>query len=513
MRTPVERVRALNQAAERPRRDYVLYWMVAARRTRFNAGLDVAVDAARRLGRPLLVLEGLRAGYPWASDRLHHFVLQGMADNARAFASRGITYFPYVEPEAGAGQGLIVALAAKACLIVTDDFPTFFVPKMQAAAARAVDVRMVTVDGNGLLPMRAAPIAFPTAYAFRRFLQRTIRPHLVAPPRPDGIAASLVGALAGAELPGAVARRYPAASAALLAGSVEALAALPIDHAVPPSHLRGGLRAARSLLAAFVAGGLDRYAEDRQHPDRDGASGLSPYLHFGHIGVHEILHELAIRESWDPSRLGDGAAGKREGFWGMSPAAEAFLDELITWRELGFATAAADPDHDRFESLPAWAQRTLTEHADDTRPTVYSAAALEAAATHDSLWNAAQRQLSGEGRLHNYLRMLWGKKILEWSPSPRAALATMIELNNRWALDGRDPNSYTGILWVLGKYDRPWAPVRPIFGTVRYMSSDNTRRKLEVKAYEAKWAGPGAPPRGPGAPEPGGARLRQLKLV
>jgi deoxyribodipyrimidine photo-lyase len=171
----------------------------------------------------------------------------------------------------------------------------------------------------------------------------------------------------------------------------------------------------------------------------------------------------------------------------MSDGTEAFLDQLITWRELGFNMCSNGKDHDRFESLPAWANRELSEHEKDPRPFLYSIDELEAAETHDPLWNAAQRELLQEGRIHNYLRMLWGKKILEWSPSPLEALESMIELNNKYALDGRDPNSYTGIFWVLGRYDRPFGPSRPIFAKVRYMSSRSTARKLELDNYMSRY--------------------------
>jgi deoxyribodipyrimidine photo-lyase len=173
----------------------------------------------------------------------------------------------------------------------------------------------------------------------------------------------------------------------------------------------------------------------------------------------------------------------------MSPGSEAFLDPLVTWRELGFNMCWQRPAYDRYRSLPAWARRTLAEHGRDRRPWLYDLAALEAGRTHDPLWNAAQGQLVREGRIHNYLRMLWGKKILEWSATPRAALAAMIELNNKYALDGRDPNSYTGIFWVLGRYDRAWGPERPIFGKVRYMSSESTARKARVRRYIERYAG------------------------
>jgi deoxyribodipyrimidine photo-lyase len=180
--------------------------------------------------------------------------------------------------------------------------------------------------------------------------------------------------------------------------------------------------------------------------------------------------------------------GKRSGWWGLSADAEAFLDELVTWRELGLNFCAQRADYDRYESLPAWARATLERHARDRRPHVYALEQLERAQTHDELWNAAQNQLRVEGRIHNYLRMLWGKKILHWSASPREALAILIELNNKHALDGRDPNSYSGIFWTLGRFDRPWGPEREVFGTVRYMSSESTRRKLRVEDYVARWS-------------------------
>ena len=175
----------------------------------------------------------------------------------------------------------------------------------------------------------------------------------------------------------------------------------------------------------------------------------------------------------------------------MSAGAEAFLDQLVTWRELGFVFCRYVEGYARFETLPDWARATLEKHARDPREHVYELADLEAARTHDELWNAAQRELREEGRIHNYLRMLWGKKILEWTRSPREALEIAIRLNDRYALDGRDPNSYSGILWCFGRFDRPWAPERPIFGSVRFMSSANTARKLDVGAYLARHGEPG----------------------
>jgi deoxyribodipyrimidine photo-lyase len=260
------------------------------------------------------------------------------------------------------------------------------------------------------------------------------------------------------------------ASPELLAAESEALAKLPIDHTVRPVATRGGHRAAEQRLRQFMKTGLASYDEDRRHPDRDGGSGLSPYLHFGHLSAHQVYEAVAR------------ARGPR-----TSAGAEAFLDELITWRELGFNFAANRRDLEAYESLPAWARATLEAHAADPRPHLYSLKQLARSETDDRLWNAAQRQLVREGRMHGYLRMLWGKRVLEWSASPREALTRLIELNNRYALDGRDPNSYSGILWCFGRYDRPWGPERPIFGKVRYMSSANTARKLHVRKYLARY--------------------------
>jgi deoxyribodipyrimidine photo-lyase len=193
-------------------------------------------------------------------------------------------------------------------------------------------------------------------------------------------------------------------------------------------------------------------------------------------------------ERWTTRRLASTSRGAREGWWGVGAGANAFLDQLVTWRELGFNFCVTRPDdYDGLDALPAWARTTLDRHRHDRRRHVYTRAELADARTDDPIWNAAQRQLVRDGWMHNYLRMLWGKKILEWSRSPAAALETMIDLMNRHALDGRDPNSYSGYLWTLGLFDRPWGPEREIFGTVRYMSSENTRRKLRLSAYLAKY--------------------------
>lgn len=481
---PSIRVQALGEQPVRRDGDYVVYWMVAQRRRRANFALQRAVEWCKELGKPLVVLEPLRCDYRWASDRIHRFVIDGMRDNAADFAESGVTYHPYVEPKKGAGKGLLAALCERACVVVTDEFPGFFVPRMVAKAAAASRVRMEQVDGVGLLPLRAADKVFARAVDFRRFLQRALAPHLTEFPVGEPLRA---GVVVGATIERAIHERWPAASGALLDGDEGALSRLPIDHSVAPvPDARGGAAAAGALLRRFLRERLSQYP-DRSHPGTEVASGLSPYLHFGHVSPHQIFAGLAKQEDWGPQKLRTKADGAR-GWFGMSEAAEGFLDQFVTWRELGFNLCSRRSDFDEFESLPDWAKATLSKHATDEREHLYTLPDFATAATHDPLWNAAQRQLVQQGTIQNYLRMLWGKKVLEWTRTPEEAFAILVELNNRYALDGRDPNSYSGIGWIFGRYDRPWAPERSIYGQIRYMSSVNTVKKLRMGDYEQRFA-------------------------
>lgn len=486
MSVPDSRVRLLADRPVNPGGQYVLYWMIVQRRLSWNFALDRAVWWARNVGRPLLVFEPLSARYPWASDRLHRFVLDGMADTLATLAGRpGVTYLPWIEDHTGAERGLLASLAAEAAVVVGDDYPAFIVPRLLESAAREIPVRFEAVDANGLIPMRLADRTFPTAFAFRRYLQQTLPRHLQRPPAADPLAALPAGPAPA--IARDISERWPCHARALIDGTAP-LSTLPIDHGVAPVAQRGGSRQAARTLARFLDDHLAEYGVSRNQVARDRSSRLSPYLHFGHISSWEVVSAVLARDGW----LGNTSTrvtGAREGWWGASPAVEAFLDQIVTWRELGFNMCARHPDtHDHYESLPSWALATLARHASDVREYRYELGAFAEGHTHDPLWNAAQGQLIAEGRIHNYLRMLWGKKILEWTATPRDALAVMIDLNNRYALDGRDPNSYSGIFWTLGRYDRPWAPERPVFGTVRYMSSDNTARKMSVRSYIQRYA-------------------------
>jgi deoxyribodipyrimidine photo-lyase len=302
---PEIRVRKLNDAPVSGSGDFVLYWMISSRRATCNFALQRAIDWSTKLNKPIVVLEALRAGHEWASDRLHRFVLEGMADNKAAFAGKPVRYYPYVEPSIGAGSGLVDELAARASVVVTDDFPCFFIPRMLKKTAARLPTQLEAVDSNGLLPMRAVNSVFPTAYAFRRFLQRELTPHLTELPEPDPFDGAKIPE--PAPIDPSILEKWPEATDELLEASDKVLSDLPIDHSVGPAAFSGGSSAAQDALQTFLDEKLHRYHEDRSQPEADVASGLSPWLHFGHISASDVFAQLAMRENWNFDQLADNA--------------------------------------------------------------------------------------------------------------------------------------------------------------------------------------------------------------
>ena len=460
--------------------------MIAARRVHYNFALQRAVEFANELDLPLIVLEALRCDYPWASDRLHTFVLQGMSANAEAAARSPALYYPYVEPRTGDARGLLKAFSGDAAVVVTDWYPGFFIPHMLDAAAPRVECRLEAIDSTGLIPLADHSRPFPTARGYRAFVQRTLREHLRSFPDAEPLT-KLSRTAARRDIPSEISARWPALPMKALRAPQRFVAELPVDHTVPPVATEGGSDRATTQLHQFITSRLRGYADNSNHPDLDGTSRLSPYLHFGHISAHEVLAAVMTAERWTTRKLAKGARGARQGWWGTSPSAEAFLDQLVVWRELAYNGAHYTPEFGSYAALPSWARLTLERHQSDRRAHLYDLETLDGAATHDSIWNAAMRQLKRDGWSHGYMRMLWGKKILEWSRTPAAALMVMEQLMNRYSLDGRDPVSYASYAWVLGLYDRPW-PERAIFGVVRSMTSESARRKLKLKNYLSTYA-------------------------
>ena len=478
--------------------EFVLYWMQIHRRLHSNFALDYAIGHANRLGKPLLIVEALRCGYPWASERVHAFIMQGMGEHLATARKRGLNYYSFSEDGDHSGKGMLERLATRACLIVSDEFPAYIIPAHNRALTEKLvrnpesDVPFITIDANGIVPMRATDKAPYSAYVFRNNLQKLFSEAWRHAPLDDPL--KKLNDRTQIAFPGDFVQRYPRADTHLRdEQSMRAfIAGLPIDHSVSALADTPGTRAAAlDRLQLFAEGTLAKYSEKRNDPDAAATSGLSPYMHFGKLSSFEVVAAAFARQprGWSVDNLAYNKGSK--GFFSANGGLECvddFLDEAITWRETGYHFCHHTPTYDRFESLPDWARDTLKQHTKDPREHLYTLEQLRAGETHDLVWNAAQRQLRESGIIHNYLRMLWGKKILEWTANPEQALEILIELNNLYSIDGRNPNSYSGIFWILGRFDRPW-PERPIFGKIRYMSSDQARKKIAMTEYLEKFGG------------------------
>lgn len=437
-----ERIRKLNDIAPRAGGRYVLYWCRWNRRVDANHALAFAAALANQLGLPLLFLESLTCDYPYASDRLHTFALQGMPETAARLRQLGVGCAFHIPRRRHAAESAIADLARDAAAVVTDDCPL---------PPPAIQVASYAVDSSCIVPASCIPTRSYAAYSIRPKIRKLL-PQFLQPVPPVRVRHPF-----RQPLPAFDTSVDRAAIAQLVAGC-------EIDHSVPPPVGSGGGRAqAQRRLTTFLEHRLRRYARDRNEPSAHATSDLSPYLHWGSISALEVA--LAVREYAAEHKL----------------MADEFLEQLIVRRELAFnfvRYGAADS----LDQLPEWVRRTLDVHRKDPRDPSYTREQLEAAATCDDLWNATQKELLLRGRIHGYYRMYWGKKILEWSPSPEEALAAALYLNDRYALDGQDPNGNTNILWCFGLHDRPW-PERPIYGTVRSMSRGGMERKTDVAWY------------------------------
>ncbi|MBK7927222.1 MAG: deoxyribodipyrimidine photo-lyase [Bryobacterales bacterium] len=449
------RARRLNEAAERPGAKYVLYWMQMNRRAESNHALEHAVGEANRLGLPLLVYEAVTCTYPYASDRFHQFLLEGVPDTQRRLGKRGIGYAFYLRRRKADANDVLYRLAAEAALCVTDDYPTFIATRHNASVPGKIGIPYVAVDSSCIVPMRLHEKKQYAAYTIRPRIKKML-PDFLRPVERVEVEQPWPGWRGGRpEWHVEVTRENVA----------ELVASCEIDHTVGPSlSYRGGYDEARRHLDHFLKNNLKRYDTGRNNPSDHATSNLSPYLHFGHISAHEVA-------------LGAQLAAFENGL-----DAEPFLEELIVRRELAFNHAVWAREVDALDSIPHWAQEALRKHAGDKREPCYTREEFERAATHDALWNATQKEMLLRGKIHGYYRMYWGKKVIEWSATPQEALETMVYLHDRYALDGRDPNTYTNILWCFGLHDRPWQE-RPVFGMIRYMGLEGMKRKTSVDAY------------------------------
>ena len=446
-----ERIAALNQKTVQAG-EWVLYWMQQSQRPHDNPALEYAIARANRLDVPVLVVFALTDDYPEANLRHYRFMLEGLAETRQKLARRRIG----LVVQKGDPVKVVGALAKRAALLVCDVGYTRHQRSWRAAISRKIACLCIAVEGDAVVPVG-------TASSKAEYAARTIRPR---------IRSHLARFLAP------VPRYRPKKSShdleikGLNLDDLDGiLVSLDIDRRVPAvsQFFKGGAGEARKRLRTFVKDRLGHYAAHSNQPQTDDISHMSPYLHFGQISPVTLALEIAQATAI--------AAENRD----------AYQEELIIRRELAINFVYYTPDYDRYSSLPDWARRTLAAHAPDRRAHRYDRQALEEAATHDPYWNAAMLEMRTTGFMHNYMRMYWGKKILEWSPSPERAFNTTIALNNRYFLDGRDPNSYAGVGWVFGLHDRAWSE-REIFGKVRYMAATGLEHKCDIQAYVAKVA-------------------------
>ncbi len=479
-----DRVFKRNEMKPDPDGDYVLYWMQINRRFHYNFALEYAVGWANKLGKPLLILEAFSCDYPWATDRTHTFMMQGMKEHLDDAESRGLNYVSFVEQKPGEYKRLLGRLTSDACLLVTDEYPVFIMRERNETWPKELKIPYFTVDSNGLIPLGLTDKDPYSAYFFRKIVQKNFVEAYTNPPAQHPL--DQLKNRDRVELDRERFEDLPDGATALsdIPGFISAL---NINHDVKPIEWTGTRAAGLGMLGQFIGSGLNEYGDKRNDPDENKTSRMSPWLHFGKVSEYEIVKTVLDQqpEGWALDRItyNNGSRGK---FFNGDANISKYLDELITWRETGFHFAHHRDDYDKFESLPDWALETLNDHRDDPRQWIYSFDELKESKTHDEIWNAAQAQLRQEGYIHNYLRMLWGKKVIEWTPSPETALHYLIDLNNTYAIDGRDPNSYSGIFWCFGRFDRAWQE-RPVFGKLRYMTSESTRKKVKLKEYLNKY--------------------------
>ncbi len=440
------RIKSLN-ARDVRKGEYVLYWMQASQRAECNHALEYAVRRANELRLPVIVFFGLADGFPEANERAYAFMLEGLADVRAALERKGIRFVVRrAAPDEGAA-----ALAERAALAVTDRGYLRIQKSWRVSAAARMDCPLVQVETDAVVPVEeASPKQEYAAATFRPKIRKRLEAYLLPLKERRPVKDSLSIGIESLDL----------------ADAVGILGGLEIARDVKKTGaFRGGASEARKRLQTFLKDRIDHFRDLRNNPALDYVSHLSPYLHFGQISP--LFVALKVAE-----------AG--------SPGTEVFLEELVVRRELSLNFVHYTSRYDEYEeAVPAWARKTLEAHSGDHRPALYAGADLEHGRTHDPYWNAAQLEMVRSGKMHGYMRMYWGKKILEWSASPEDAFRTALFLNNKYELDGRDPNGFTGVAWCFGRHDRPWQ-TRPVFGAVRYMNDRGLRRKFDADLYVKK---------------------------
>ena len=437
-----QRIEELNSKPVKPGK-YVLYWMQAAQRAEYNHALEYSIYLANELKVGVVVVFGITANYPEANLRHYHFMLEGLRDTENALAKRGIKLVVRIQsPELAA-----VELSKNACRVVVDAGHTHIQRKWRNHAARNIDCILEQVETNLIVPVtEASDKENFSAGTLRPRINRQLDKYLVQLKHLKPEFKSLDIEFDGTDI-----------------SDIESvLSKLDIDKTVRPvENFRGGTSQAKEELRYFIKNKLDDYDRLRNNPCLEATSNMSPYLHFGQISPLYIA--LKVLES-------------------KSGGKDAYLEQLIIRRELAFNFVYYNRNYDTIKSLPPWATATLNVHKRDKRQYVYKLEEFENAQTDDPYWNAAQKEMVITGKMHGFMRMYWGKKILEWSRTPKRGFEIALYLNNKYELDGRDPNGFAGVAWCFGKHDRAWAE-RDVFGKIRYMNENGLKRKFDAQAY------------------------------
>jgi len=437
-----ERIKILNKK-EMGKGAYVLYWMQASQRVEYNHALEYAILRANELHQPVIVFFGITDHFPEANERHYTFMLEGLREVKQCLEKRGIQMvILHKSPELGGFQ-----LAKKASLTVVDRGYLRIQKEWRDYVAKRIDCPLVQVESDVIVPVEeASPKEEYAAATIRSKIHKKLSNFLRPLKENNPIIDSLSLDFDTFEVE----------------DLGKAISKLRIDRSVKKANaFYGGPEAAKKYLQVFLEDKLDHFAELRNDPTVDYLSHMSPYLHFGQISPLYIALKTSEIDS----------SGK-----------EAFLEELIVRRELSMNFVFYNEKYDSFEGIPEWAKKTLKAHQRDKRPFLYTLEELESGKTHDPYWNAAQKEMVVKGKMHGYMRMYWGKKFIEWSKTPEEAFRKALHLNNKYELDGRNPNGFTGVAWCFGKHDRPWGE-RPIFGNVRYMNDKGLKRKFDADQY------------------------------
>jgi deoxyribodipyrimidine photo-lyase len=469
-----------HQEARQDSGNYVLYWMQQAQRIHYNPAFDFAAAAAKSMNSALVVCFVLSPEVPDAFRRHYRFMIEGLSEISSELAKQNIPFYLLL----GNPVELIPEIASSARLLVLDHGYLNWQKAWRDRifpAEKLRDTEIVELDTEATIPVHL--VSDKEEYSAATLRRKIIR----LLPDWQSQEPAHVQKLSHKELDLKGVPHYPHDVWDLDKLWAWAVAELSLtDGPDCVNSLIGGYSQARQKLATFCKDRLPSYSQFRNHPDKDFQSELSPYLHFGQISTDQIMHE--ILDYWQvPKAALPHLISDKKSLDGMSLNIADFAEELIVRRELSMNFCHYNPDYDSPACLPAWARKSLNDHLMDPREKDYPLDILEQGETDDQFWNAAQKEMLFTGKMHNYMRMYWGKRLLMWCPSVDDAYAILLYLNNKYEMDGRDANAYAGVAWCFGKHDRPWAE-RPIYGMVRYMNDNGLKRKFDMKAYLKKVA-------------------------